>query len=156
MKFRILLFILALTTTSCVDVEVCDESYESELVAKFKTMQDGEALDSTVNALTLYGIREGKNDSLLYNADAVSGFVVPLDPNHDFSSFVMQINEQTDTLTITYDHESYMISYTCGFANLFTLEDIEPVSGIIIGDTILNKMIDAENEEDEEHIWLYL
>jgi hypothetical protein len=49
-----------------------------------------------------------------------------------------------------------MISYTCGFGNLFTLETFEYGSGIIKGDTILNGMVDAEYEDNEEHIWLYL
>ena len=156
MKFRILLLVLTLIATSCIDVEVCDESYESELVVTFKSLKNGVAEDSTLAAFTLYGIREGKTDSLLYDADALAGFVVPLDPNKEFSSYVMLINEQTDTLVVSYDHESYMISYSCGFANIFTLKDVETVSGIITGDSILNVMVDAEYEEDEEHIWLYL
>ena len=156
MKIRILLLVLAINAASCVDVEVCDESYESELVVRFKSLTDGEAADTTVSAFTLFGIRDGKTDSLLYDADALAGFVVPLDPNNEFSSYVMLINEQTDTLVVSYDHESYMISYSCGFANIFTLKDVETVSGIITGDSILNVMVDAEYEEDEEHIWLYL
>lgn len=156
MKYRILLLIVLSLTAGCFTVEVCDESNDSELVAKFKTRHDGVTADSTVASLTLYGIREGMNDSLLINAVPSSGFEVPLDPHYDFSRFVLQINEQTDTLTVYHHHESYMISYTCGFGNLFTLENIGPGSGIIKSDTILNDMIDAENEDDEEHIWLYL
>ena len=155
MKYRILIFILFILAASCVTVEVCDESYNSDLIAQFKTLQDGEAVDSTVTALTIFGIKDGENDTL-YNALPSSGFVVPLDPHHDFSSFVMQVDTLSDTLIIYYDHESYMISYSCGFANLFTLSRIEPGGGIIKGDTILNEMIDAEYEEDEVHIWLYL
>lgn len=155
MKYRILIFILFILAASCITVEVCDESYNSELIAQFKTLQDGEAVDSTVTALTIFGIKDGENDTL-YNALPSSGFVVPLDPLHDFSSFVMQVDTLSDTLIIYYDLESYMISYTCGFGNLFTLSRIEPGGGIIKGDTILNEMIDAEYEEDEVHIWLYL
>ena len=156
MKYRILLFIVLFQAASCVTVEVCDDSNDSELVAKFKTRHEGVAADSTVASLSLYGIREGKSDSLLYNAQPSSGFEVPLDPHYDFSLFVLQINEQTDTLTVYHHHESYMISYTCGFGNLFTLDNIGLGNGIIKSDTILNDMIDAENENDEEHIWLYL
>ena len=155
MKYRILLFILFFLAVSCVTVEVCDESNESDLVAKFKTRQDGVAVDSTVASLTLYGIKEGENDTLI-NELPSSGFLVPLDPHNDISRYVVQINDQSDTLTVSYIHESYMISYTCGFGNLFTLETISYGSGIIKSDTILNGMIDAEYEEDEVHIWLYL
>ena len=156
MKYRILFLFISILIAGCVSVEVCEEEYASELVARFKTEKDGAAADTTVNALTLYGIREGQSDSLLYDAASVTGFTVPLDPHHDFSSFVMQIDTLRDTLFIYYAHEIYMISYSCGFASLFTLEDLEPVSGLIQKDTIINDMIDAEYEENEEHIWLYL
>ena len=156
MNARILFLFISIFIAGCVSVEVCEEEYASELVARFKTEKDGVIADTTVNALTLYGIREGQSNSLLYDAVSVSGFSVPLDPHHDFSSFVMQIDTLTDTLHIHYAHEIYMISYSCGFASLFTLENLEPVSGLIQKDTIINDMIDAEYEENEEHIWLYL
>jgi len=155
MNYRILLFILSILAASCVTVEVCDDSYDSDLIAEFKTIQDGEVVDSTVTALTIYGIKDGENDTL-YKALPSSGFAVPLDPHSDFSSFVMQVDSLSDTLIIYHGHESYMISYTCGFGNLFTLSRIEQGGGIFKGDTILNELIDAEYEEDEVHIWLYL
>ena len=156
MKYRILLFFLSLLAVSCVTVEVCDESNESDMVVRFKTLQDGVAVDSTLESLTLYGIKEGENDTL-YNALPTSGFLVPLDPHNDISRYVVQINDQSDTLTVSYSHESYMISYTCGFASLFTIDDnIEWSSDVFKSDTILNDMIDAEYEENEEHIWFYL
>jgi hypothetical protein len=156
MNTRILFLIICIFIAGCGSVEVCEDEYVSELVARFKSEQDGEIADSTVNALTLYGIREGLSDSLLYDAASVSGFTVPLDPHHDFSSFVMQIDTLTDTLHVHYDHEVYMISYSCGFASLFTLDKLETVSGLILKDTIINDMIDAAYEDNEEHIWLYL
>ena len=157
MKSRILLFIIFYLATGCITVEVCDENYDSELVARFKTRHEGAPADTTVSALTLYGIREGLSDSLLYDSISTSGFVIPLDPHYDFSRFVLQINGQADTLVISYDQEVYMISYTCGFANLFTINDsIKLSSGVIKSDTILTDMIDAEYEENEEHIWFYL
>ena len=156
MGHRILLLVLFLFAASCITVEICDESYDSELVAKFKTVHEGEAVDSTVSALTMYGIREGLIDSLLYDSASVSGFEVPLDPHRNFTRFVLQINDWTDTLTIYHHQEIYLISYTCGFADLFTLEHLESSSGYIAGDTILSPMIDAEYETNEVHIWLYL
>ena len=156
MNARILFLFICIFIAGCVSVEVCEEEYVSELVARFKTEKDGAPADTTVNALTLYGIREGLSDSLLYDAASVSGFTVPLDPQHDFSSFVMQIDTLRDTLQIYYAHEVYMISYSCGFGSLFTLDHLETVSGLILKDTIINDMIDAAYEDNEEHIWLYL
>jgi hypothetical protein len=49
-----------------------------------------------------------------------------------------------------------MISYSCGFASLFSLDRLETLTGLIQNDTIISDMIDAEYEKDEVHIWLYL
>ena len=126
------------------------------MVARFKTMKEGVVADTTINALSLYGIREGMNDSLLYDSIPASGFLVPLDPNQDHSRFVLQIDTLRDTLNVYHEHEIYMISYTCGFASLFNLDRLETVTGLIQNDTIISDMIDAEYEKDEVHIWLYL
>lgn len=144
--------------TGCITVEVCEDSYDSELVARFKTLKENEPADTAVNALTLYGIREGLSDSLLYDSVPASGFMVPLDPHHDYSSFVIEINGETDTLTILHHNELYLISYTCGFANLFIINNIETSSdSSMIQDAVVeNEMVDAKYETGEEHIWLYL
>jgi len=156
MNFRILILFLFLLAPACISVDVCDDEYDSELVARFKTVKDGATADTTVTAFTLYGIREGLSDSLLFDSITTSRFVVPLDPHQDYSSFVFEINGQTDTLIINYQKEAYMISYTCGFGMLFTLDKIDPGMGPVKNDTIIEKMIDAEYEDTEEHIWLYL
>ena len=156
MNLRILLLTIFILMTGCITVELCDDSYDSELVVRFKTEKEGETVDSTVSALTLYGIREGQSDSLLYDSIPSSGFVVPLDPHHDYSRFVLQIDTLMDTLTVYHEHEVYMISYTCGFASMFTLDQLELAGSVIQNDTIINEMVDAEYEDNEIHIWLYL
>lgn len=156
MQSRILILLLLGFAAGCISVDVCDENYDSELVARFKTWQEGELADTTVSIFSLYGIRDGLPDSLLYDSIPASGFTVPLDPHLESSSFVLQINDQTDTLLVSYGHEVYLISYSCGFANLFSLDLVETRSGVIKSDTILNYMIDAEYESSEEHIWLFL
>lgn len=155
MSSRILLFVPLLFAVSCISVEVCDESYDSEVIVKFKTMQEGGAVDSTISAFTLYGIREGTDYSLLYDSVSASGFTAPLDPGREASMFVMQVNGQTDTILIYHQHEIYLISYTCGFANRFTLDHLESRGGIISGDSILRETVDAEDKTNEEHIWIY-
>lgn len=156
MRFRILFLFLGMLMAGCITVEVCEEEYASEMVARFKTLKEGAAADTTLNAFSLYGIREGKADSLLYDQAPGSGFTVPLDPQLDYSNFVLQIDTLSDTLTVFYEHEIYMISYTCGFAHLFALDELESRTGLIQNDTIIKAMIDAEYEANEVHIWLYL
>jgi hypothetical protein len=155
MSCRILLFVLLLFAVSCISVEICDDSYDSVVNVKFKSVHEGVTADSTIASLTLYGIREGLPDSLIYDAKPASGFTAPLDPGHNPTSFVMQVNGQTDTILIYHQQEIYLISYTCGFANRFTLEHLESRIGIISGDSILKETVDAEYDSNEEHIWIY-
>jgi hypothetical protein len=137
-------------------VEICDEDSNSVLVTKFMTLKDDNPADSLVTDFRIYGIREGMNDSLLFQSVSTSGFQVPLNPHQDFSSYVLQIGDQFDTMVVTHHQEIYMISYTCGFGNLFTLDSVENSNAMIKSYTIVKDMVDAANEQNEEHIWLYL
>jgi hypothetical protein len=156
MKSRILLFIISILVSSCISVEICDEDSNSVLVTKFMTLKDDNPADSLVTDFRIYGIREGMNDSLLFQSVSTSGFQVPLNPHQDFSSYVLQIGDQFDTMVVTHHQEIYMISYTCGFGNLFTLDSVENSNAMIKSYTIVKDMVDAANEQNEEHIWLYL
>ena len=156
MRSRILFVIISILVTGCISVEICDDDNNSVMVAKFMTMKEDLPADSTVASLSLYGIREGRPDSLLYNQQSANTFDVPLDPHHDFTRFVLQLGEQTDTLELTHTQELYLISYDCGFGNLFTLETVGFKSGMIKSAEIKDEMVDAITEEDDVHIWLFL
>jgi len=156
MRSRILLFILSILATSCISVEICDDDNNSVMVVKFMTLIDELPADSTVASLSLYGIREGRPDSLLYNQDPTNAFEAPLDPHHDFTRFVLQINEQTDTLELMHTQDLYMISYDCGFGNLFTIENVGISSGVIKSAEIKDDKVYAETQADDVHIWLFL
>ena len=157
MHSRILIFIISILITSCISVEICDDDNNSVMVAKFMTLKEELPTDSTIASLSLYGIRDGRPDSLLYNNQlATNTFEVPLNPHHDITRFVLQINEQTDTLELMHTKELYMISYDCGFGNLFTIENIGISSGLIKSAEIKDEKVDAETEQDDVHIWLFL
>ena len=158
MRSRIIIFIISILVTSCISVEICDDDNNSYLVAKFMTLIDEVPADSTVSSMSLYGIREGRPDSLLYNNQPnINTFEVPLDPHHDFTRFVVQVDTLTDTLELMHSQELYMISYDCGFGNLFTLDDnIGISSGLIKSAEIKDYKVDAETQEDDVHIWLFL
>lgn len=157
MHSRIILFIISILITSCISVEICDDDNNSTMVAKFMTMEDELPADSTVSSLTVYGIREGQPDSLIYNDQpSVNAFELPLDPHHDYSRFVLQVDTLTDTLELMHTKELYMISYDCGFGNLFTLDNVGYRTGMIKSAEIKDENVDAETEQDDVHIWLFL
>ena len=156
MRSRVIIFIISILITSCISVEICDDDNNSIMVVNFMTMIDEVPADSTIASLSVYGIREGRPDSLLYNQEPTNTFEVPLDPHHDFSRFVVQVDTLTDTLELMHTQELYMISYDCGFGNLFTLENIGISSGLIKSAEIKDNKVDAETEMDDVHIWLFL
>lgn len=156
MKARLLIFCTIFLGMACSTQELCDDSSASELVTRLKSVKDNTVYDTLTPGVSLYGIRAGMSDSLIYDSITTSSIVAPLDPHHDFSTFVLMIGDKSDTLRITHRMESYLVSYTCGFANLFTLEEISYGGDIILGDTVIEEMIDAELEDDEEHLWIYL
>ncbi|MEN8227946.1 MAG: DUF6452 family protein [Bacteroidota bacterium] len=157
MKPILTIITLALWILSCTTQEICDDSSESLLVARFK-FREGELIsDTIVTGLTLYGIREGKPDSLLHDSEPTSRIAVPLDPHHNFSRFVMSIDELRDTLYIGHSTGYYLMSYNCGYAAIFTLDP----DSILHGNTLFHEVeiqdavIDAQQEKDEEHLWIY-
>jgi len=156
MKAPLLFLSLSLLAISCTTLEPCEEDSISEVVASFKTESGGLVSDTTISALTVYGIREGQDIWLLYDSVAYSEILLPLDPHHDFSRFVFETGEQTDTLTLPHNSEIYLISYSCGFGNQFTLgRDIQYGAGMFVNDTIINPIVNTSLEEVDTHIWLY-
>jgi hypothetical protein len=155
MRIGLLIYTSFLLLSSCATQDVCDGDNQSKLVAQFKTIESDVISDTIISGVTIYGIREGKTDSLLYDSSSTSSILLPLDPNHDFTRFVLNVNDHSDTLRFLYRTEYYLISYTCGFAALFNLDSVR-YSHMIINDMeIINSVIDAEQEENEEHLWIY-
>jgi hypothetical protein len=160
MKYMALPLSLLLLLFSCATQEVCDDDNQSYIVAQFRTEgenEDGEKeeRDTTMAEMTIYGIREGKPDSLLYNSTSMNKAQLPLDPNNDITSFVFSNAIQQDTLVLTHSSELYLISYDCGFASRFSLEQYT-ASGNWIKEIVLrNGEIDAALESDDEDLRIY-
>lgn len=155
MKYLVYLLTLVLFFASCATQDVCDDDSQSLLVARFKTLEDNEVADTIMDAMSIYGIREGKADSLLYDSMSMSRAELPLDPNLSFSHFVLSNEIRQDTLMISYSSEAYLISYTCGFAARFTLEQFTNSGSWINDMRLIEGEIDAELETNEEHLWIY-
>ena len=146
---------LLLLFASCATQEVCDDDNQSYLIAQFRTEEDGVERDTIMGGMTIYGIREGKPDSLLYDSISISKAQLPLDPNNDITSFVFSNAVEQDTLVLTHSSEIYLISYDCGFTSRFSLEEYT-ASGTWLKEIVLrNGEIDATLENDEEHLRIY-
>ncbi len=155
MKYQLGLLILLLFIASCATQDICDDDSQSYLVARFKTLEDGSINDTIMDGMSIYGIREGKADSLLYDSLSMSVVELPLDPNNESSKFVLSNEVRQDTLLLSYRSEAYLISYTCGFAARFTLEQFTNSGSWVSDMQMIEGEIDAELEINEEHLWIY-
>lgn len=155
MRISLLIYTSVILLSSCNTQDVCNDDNQSHLVARFKSIESDIISDTIVSGVTIYGVREGKSDSLLYDSITTSSVLLPLDPGHDVTRFVLTVNEQSDTLRFIHRTEYYLISYTCGFAALFNLDSVRYSHMIIQDVEIINSVIDAEPEQNEEHIWIY-
>ncbi len=155
MKYMALPLSLLLLFFSCATQEVCDDDNQSYLVAQFRTKGDGEERDTIIAGMTIYGIREGKPDSLLYDSIPRSTADLPLDPNNDITSFVFSNVIQQDTLVLTHSSEIYLISYDCGFASRFSLVEYKSSGNWLKEIVLRNGEIDAALESDDEDLRIY-
>jgi hypothetical protein len=155
MKPRLTPLILSLFILSCTTLEICDSDDQSILVARFKSTATGEITDTLIPGISIYGVREGNPDSLLYDSVSLGRIELPLDPNHPRSRFVIFTEQKNDTFVLEHTSEAYLISYECGFAVRFSLDGFEYSGGMITDWEIISSSIDAEMETNEEHLWIY-
>ncbi len=155
MNIRIALGMLIPLTVACTTLDICGDTGQSELVARFKNGGVATAPDTVLTGLTLFGLRGQMPDSLLYDSVSASRVVLPLNPEREFSSFVIRTGTGSDTLTIPHTNQYYLISYNCGFATLFTIGQVRFAGTLIDRVEVVKAEVDAEMEQNEEHIWIY-
>jgi len=146
---------LLLLIASCSTLDICDDDSQSYLVARFMTLEDDTTTDTIMGGMSIYGVREGMADSLLYDSISMSRAELPMDPNNEFSKFVLSNESRQDTLLLTYSNEAYLISYSCGYAARFTLDQYTTSGNWVLDIELKEGEIDAELTTDEEHLWLY-
>ncbi len=155
MKIRFILWMLFPLAVSCTTLDICSETGQSELVARFKKADSPEGADTTLTGISLFGLRELSSDSLLYDSTAASRVVLPLDPKAEFSRFIISSGSKTDTLTISHSNQYYLVSYNCGFATLFTIGPVRFSGTMIDRIEVIRAEVDAEMVQNEEHLWIY-
>ena len=152
--FKLILFIPVILY-NCSTQEVCEEDLKGEAIATFFKMEDGKPADTLISGVTVYGIRKEMNDSLLYDSVKTNRLRLPLDPNNGESVFVLNIQENKDTIGVIHSSTVYLISYTCGFSNNFEISLIYNSHQIIADIEIINQGVYAEDSETEEHFRIY-
>ena len=155
MKGFIIFLTVFLFLFSCSVQEVCDDDLLPEAIATFQTFKDGKLIDTIISGVYMHGIREQVPNSLLYDSAKVSKIFFPLDPNSPQSSFVLRIQDVSDTIHIIHTSTVYLISFTCGFLNDFTITKIMYSKNNIKDIELIKEYVNAEETDVEEHFKFY-
>jgi hypothetical protein len=145
----------ALLIFSCSTLEVCEEDLLPSAITTFHTYQNGTLTDTILSGIYLYGIRENKPDSLLYDSAKAAKIQLPLNPNSDHSTFVFKVQDLIDTIEIYHTSTIYLLSFTCGFANDFTMTDIAFTRYSLTDIELIKEYVNAEETDVEEHLKFY-
>lgn len=129
MSRKILLYIFCSLITimlfSCENYKDCNSPVQTALGIGFYQMVSGTQQDSTLPALTMYGI--GRADSLLANAASLSNIYVPLNQNADTSAFFIQPDSTSragDTVSVKYTRSLQFVSSGCGFTTFYHIDTL--------------------------------
>jgi hypothetical protein len=126
----ILLVVAALGLPSCQQDELCEDLTENPLRAGFyRSTDDGSQL-LAVDSITVYGLNR-PNDSIYNNQLNVLRMELPLDPARDSSAFVLHFPEATDTIWLTYERTTILVSVECGFAMHFQIQEAHYTTNFI-------------------------
>lgn len=155
MKYTLPFILLIFLSPGCSTLQICDDDNETVMVVRLKTISDGQTSDTILNGLSVWGFREGESLGLLYDSITLSRMILPLDPSATESSFILSNSEMRDTLVVIHDSEAYLISYECGFAMRFLLNEVFIERTWMQDVEIVREDVDAETETNEEHIRIY-
>ncbi len=142
--FLFLLVFITGSTNSCVSPSCLGET-TAYLNAGF--YKSGTGIPYTPDSITVYGV--GKQGSYIYKkATGLSSIKLPLDASSPSSSFVMKINNVTDTLIFRYTSYPHLISKECGYTFYFNIDSCIWKGSIIDTINIRNNKVTIFNEEN--------
>lgn len=144
--FYIVLTLVSVVVISCEDYKDCNSPVKTSLGVGFFHMVDQKEVDSTLPALTMFGL--GREDSLLADKERVDKVFVPLDQTRDETSFFLRpdsTRQNGDTILIRYKRNLHFVSSGCGFTTFYQLDTLISTHHIIDSIALVNKKITTTN-----------
>ena len=114
-KYIFISILLLLTNSSCEKDDVCLEPPTPKLMIKFYDFQNP-LNEKEVENLSIVVLPE--NDTIYKNL-TTNELSLQLNVNQDFSKFLFIKDQNTDTLTFTYERHPVFVSKTCGYKTVF-------------------------------------
>jgi hypothetical protein len=100
----------------------------------------------TADSVTLFGI--GVDTVMLYDRSTkISKIEMPLNPDSESSSFLLETNGVSDTITFNYTSFPFLVSKECGFTFYHTIESVTSTRNLI--DTVLIRYSTVTTGDDE-------
>ncbi|MGB8490241.1 MAG: DUF6452 family protein [Bacteroidales bacterium] len=142
-------FLLAgviLTVLSSCTPQACFDETEAFLKASF--YDNTTKLQLAPDSLTLSGL--GRDTALLYiNSSGINPAQFPLEAARDSCTFIITINNITDSITFYYTNYPHLISKECGYTFFYDLIDTPRYTKNTIDYIYVNsKSITTSNEEN--------
>jgi hypothetical protein len=137
MRFRVSFLSAVIVAASALAWSGCTpESCYEETISGVKGgfYETGSGLNIATDSLTVYGV--GMETELIYqNIKGRKDLVLFLDPALQSCSFVIIINDVTDTLTFNYTSYPHLVSKECGYTFFHTITSHSSTNNLI--DTVL-------------------
>lgn len=141
-----LVLIVIVAAVSCEDYKDCNSPVDTPMGIGFFQIIDGQEADSTLPALTIFGL--GREDSLLADKFAARNIFVPLDKNLDTTRFFLQPDSTMvngDTLTVEYTRSLSFVSSGCGFTTFYHIDTVICTTHYVDSIALANKKIITTN-----------
>ncbi|MGH2644865.1 MAG: DUF6452 family protein [Chitinophagaceae bacterium] len=150
MKRKILFYIFFVSITgmlvSCENYKDCNAPVQTALGIGFYQMVNGTQQDSTLPALTMFGI--GRADTPLSDKSPSSTIYIPLNQNMDTSAFFIQPDSSSvigDTVIVKYKRSLQFVSSGCGFTTFYNIDTVYSTNHFIDSIALTTKSIVTTN-----------
>jgi hypothetical protein len=146
--FVIVAIPVLLMLSNCEESKTCNENVEILVNIDFKTLSSGIKKDTYINNLTVIG-----RDTPYYNYSNLNSISLALSQSSDTSQFKFTVDTILDTIFFYSKRKHFMVSYECGFATRFVLEEV--TSQDILVDSILIIKPDVDRSDETNIIFFY-
>lgn len=137
-------FVISRTLISCVP-QTCNEKTESFAGATFYKMGTGKI--EAPDTVSIYCLKNG--NPLFYEKLVKRSIIyLPFDASAEKCSFLLKINQSTDTISFDYTTFPGLISRECGYTFYFSVTGYITTKNIIDTIIVVNSRITNRDEEN--------
>ena len=141
-KYITLILLLFFTIISCEKDDICIDETTPSLIFRFYN-NDNPTEFKQINLDSVWV--EGKNKIEEYVNFSLDSIAIPIDLNHNKTTYILENNSIKDTITFNYVRSDIFVSRSCGYKTIF--EDFQAESNTtnwIKNISINNSTIDNE------------